>query len=184
MTLGGTAPGRFGVPQAGGAKAPPPRAAWPAPRGARNADGALGPTSTTTGGARTSASSWRAAAAPRAWSLPTAGMSPRESAADILAKWHERIDTKNFYNRVLGRARTPTRRRCRWRRRTSKPPSIVRSPGARCRPARASPCSAASTGSIIFQWHAEATVPADARGCRRLGWSFVAEMSFTQRGRM
>lgn len=29
--------------------------------------------------------------------------SPRQTAASILTKWRERVDTKNFYNRVLGR---------------------------------------------------------------------------------
>jgi phage terminase large subunit GpA-like protein len=33
-------------------------------------------------------------------------LSPRQTAASILTKWHERIDTKNFYNRVLGRPYT------------------------------------------------------------------------------
>src|SRR5215471_440633 len=30
-------------------------------------------------------------------------VSPRQTAESILAKWRERIDTKNFYNRILGR---------------------------------------------------------------------------------
>jgi Phage terminase large subunit (GpA) len=33
-------------------------------------------------------------------------LSPRQTAAAILTRWHERIDTKNFYNRVLGRPYT------------------------------------------------------------------------------
>jgi hypothetical protein len=30
-------------------------------------------------------------------------VSPRQTAASILLKWRERVDTKNFYNRILGR---------------------------------------------------------------------------------